>query len=234
MRKIAITDIHGCSQTFRELVENKVVLDPEDELYLLGDYIDRGPDSKGVLDYIFDLMEEGYNVFCLKGNHEEMLLNAAFNRGEVDIWLYNGGRETLESFGVKDASKIGERYLKFLQNLDYYYEVDNYILVHAGLNFKGNDHKEEGGFLWRLHNPLRDFRSMMWIRHWYKDIDWKWLKDRIVIHGHTPVRSEEIWDMYDLLDQDQVLGIDNGCFAKFTEGLGQLCAFDMRPAWTSM
>ncbi|MEM7374918.1 MAG: metallophosphoesterase family protein [Bacteroidota bacterium] len=229
MRKIAVTDVHGCIQTFRTLVEYQIELTINDHLYVLGDHIDRGPDAKGVLDYLMDLQSAGFQIHCLKGNHEEMMLKAAHNQKELELWLYNGGQETLASFGVDNPGSIPEKYLAFARDMDYYYEVDQYILVHAGLNFVGE--KEGGekrdGFLWRMHNPLRDLKSMLWIRWWYDDINWTWLKDRVIIHGHTPVDLDEIWDMYDLLDEDQVLDIDNGCFAKYKEGLGRLCAFDM-------
>jgi serine/threonine protein phosphatase 1 len=227
MRKIAVTDIHGCSRTFRALLEEQVVLDRKDELYLLGDYIDRGHDSKGVLDHIMELREAGYVVKCLKGNHEEMMIEAA-EGGDTEVWLFNGGKETLDSFKTNDVSGVDEKYFRLLKSFDHYLEVDDYILVHAGLNFVGQDQGDgEEDFLWKLHNPLRDTHSMMWIRYWYKDIDWAWLNGRRIIHGHTPITLEEIWDMYDLLNQDQVLDIDNGCFAKYSKGLGQLCAFDM-------
>lgn len=228
MRKIAISDIHGCLKTFRGLLEDQVELTRNDELYLLGDYIDRGPDSKGVLDYMMALDEAGYTVKSLKGNHEEMMKSASQDPSEVAMWLYNGGQETLQSFGIQEPREIPEKYLNFIDQLDFYFEVDNYLLVHAGLNFVGEKVGEEGqGFLWRMHNPLRDRKSMLWIRWWYEDINWGWLKDRIIVHGHTPVEAEEIWDMHEVLNEDQVLDIDNGCFAKFREGMGQLCAFDM-------
>ena len=81
--------------------------------------------------------------------------------------------------------------------------------------------------MWRLHNPLGDTKSMLWLRHWYEDIDWNWLGDRRIIHGHTPLDQEEIQTMLDTLPDQQVLDIDNGCFAKFRPGMGKLCAFDM-------
>ena len=68
---------------------------------------------------------------------------------------------------------------------------------------------------------------MMWIRWWYDDINWHWLRDRTVIHGHTPIRSDEITEMAQAMGTDQVLDIDNGCFAKYRDGMGQLCAFDL-------
>lgn len=228
MRNFAISDIHGCLKTLRALVEQQLQFTQQDHLYLLGDYVDRGPDSKGVLDYIMDLQAGGYQVHCLKGNHEEMMVQAVRDSSEIPMWLYNGGQEALASFGVDEPGQIPARYLRFIDKLPCYFEVDEYILVHAGLNFVGDEKKEDkSGFLWKMHNPLQDTHAMLWIRWWYDDIDWNWMKDRVVIHGHTPIDSDEIWDMYEFLDEDQILDIDNGCFAKYKEGLGKLCAFDL-------
>jgi len=71
MRQIAISDIHGCARTFQALLD-KIQLSTNDQLYLLGDYIDRGPDSKGVIDTILGLINAGYRVQTLMGNHEKM------------------------------------------------------------------------------------------------------------------------------------------------------------------
>ena len=70
MRRFAISDIHGCARTFEALLD-RIAFTSQDELYLLGDYIDRGGDSKGVLDLIFRFQKEGYAVQCLLGNHEQ-------------------------------------------------------------------------------------------------------------------------------------------------------------------
>lgn len=230
MRRIAVSDIHGCAKTFRALLEEQVVLSRQDELYLLGDYVDRGPDSKGVLDYIMSLKQEGYRLRCLKGNHEEMMVKAARNANDAPLWLVNGGQQALDSFGVNDPGLIPDRYLEFIDSLEYFIEVDEVIFVHAGLNFKGQEPesgKSAGNFLWKLHNPLKDLDSMMWIRYWYNDIDWNWLRNRVIVHGHTPRSIDEIWDMYDDLANTQVIDIDNGCFARNQPGMGQLCAFDV-------
>lgn len=209
-------------------MEDKLHLTPSDDLYLLGDFVDRGPNSLGVLDYVMKLKSAGYKVHCIKGNHEEMMVNAFDDSSEVEMWLYNGGRETMRSFGAQAVTDIPERYIEFMDSFDYFVEVDNYILVHAGLNFKGQTKDAQGeGFLWRLNNPLKDRKSMLWLRWWYEDIDWNWLRDRVIVHGHTPIEKSEIEDMVSLLDQDQVLDIDNGCFAKYRAGLGNLCAFDL-------
>ena len=75
MRKSAFSDIHGCNRTFSALLD-QVAPDTGDELYFLGDYIDRGPDTKGVIDRIWGLEQEGLTVHCLLGNHEQMLMNS--------------------------------------------------------------------------------------------------------------------------------------------------------------
>lgn len=229
MRNIAISDIHGCARTFRYLVEEVLQVRPSDTLYLLGDYVDRGPDSKGVLDYMMQLMEGGYQVECLKGNHEDMMVSASRNREDEDLWLNNGGKEAIASFNVDSPADVPQKYIDFVDGMSTYMEVDNYLLVHAGFNFTGRnmDNERKDGFLWKLHNPLRDTESMMWIRWWYDDINWNWLRNRVIIHGHTPIRDDEITEMLQALGADQVLDIDNGCFAKFRDGMGQLCAFDM-------
>ncbi len=227
MRRIAVSDIHGCIKTFRALLEDQVVLTKKDHLFLLGDYVDRGPDSKGVLDHIMKLQGEGYQVTCLKGNHEQMMYNAWKDPNDAPLWLVNGGQQALNSFETDDPAAIPEKYINFIDRLDYFVEADRFIFVHAGLNFKGDEEdKGQGQFLWRMHNPLKDTEPMMWIRWWYSDIDWHWLRDRVIVHGHTPRTNDEIWDMYDELSQSQVIDIDNGCFARNHPGMGQLCAFD--------
>lgn len=156
------------------------------------------------------------------------MVNAYEEVEKHDIWLYNGGRETLRSFNVSLPHEIPLKYIDMVDQFEYHAEAEDYIMVHAGLNFKGQTKDEAGeGFLWRLHNPLGDTKSMLWLRHWYEDIDWNWLGDRKIIHGHTPVEQEEIESMLNNLDEHQVLDIDNGCFAKFRPGLGKLCAFDL-------
>ena len=80
-RRLVITDIHGCAKTFAKLLD-KIGLNEDDQLFLLGDYINRGPRSKQVIDHILDLNEDGFNVFPLIGNHEETLLHLLFESPE--------------------------------------------------------------------------------------------------------------------------------------------------------
>ena len=98
MRQFVIGDVHGCKATLVALLE-KINAQWDDEIYFLGDYIDRGRDSKGVLDTIFTLIEVGYKVTCLTGNHEAMLLGGyKGNRDDARDWLDNGGKQALKSF----------------------------------------------------------------------------------------------------------------------------------------
>lgn len=217
MPQFAISDIHGCAKTFDALL-NEIQFSPSDELYLLGDYIDRGPDSKGVIDRILQLQQDGYQVHCLMGNHEQMVLDSiAMGRADMaKSWLSNGGKATLESFGLQSNAPPGflpYDYLSFLSKMEYYKEVDGYILVHAGLAFDGAD-------------PFEDHYAMLWIRDFYDTIDYDWLDGRVIIHGHTPRAAAMIKFQLKNLPRLSVLNIDAGCVFE-RHGRDSLCAFNM-------
>jgi len=213
MRRFAVSDIHGCAKSFRALM-GMINFSKKDELYILGDLIDRGPDSKGVVDYIWELEEEGHQVFCIRGNHDQMLLDAQNDMEWHKTWKLNGGDKTMQSFGVDRSANLPKKYLDFFSSLPFYLEVAEYVLVHAGFSFN-------------LNNPFDEFHSMLWRKHqWYDRIDRDWLGDRIILHGHVPKKKNVITLMSKQLDQTPVLTIDNGCvFNKL--GLGRLCAFEM-------
>jgi serine/threonine protein phosphatase 1 len=214
MRKLAISDIHGCACTFEALLD-KIALSTADELYLLGDYVDRGPDSKSVLDLILALRDKGYQVCCLRGNHEDGMLAASRGMEEFSSWYhYWGGRQTLESFGVQRVADIPAPYLDFISDLGYFFEMEGYIMVHAGLNFAKPD-------------PLAIDEGMLYIRNWHHLIDYDWLGDRYIIHGHTPCDRQKLESGLLNLQKRRVLDIDAGCFACHIPGMGQLCAFDL-------
>lgn len=215
MRRIAISDIHGCYKTFQYLIQEKIQLTLEDKLYLLGDYIDRGPGSKEVLDFIMSLREQGYIVHCLMGNHEAMMINSINDLSESRRWMFNGGAETMESFQAESLSDIPEKYWDFLRSLRTHLLLDDYVLVHAGINFE-------------VLNPLEDEDSCIWLRHWYDKIDKDWLDGRIIVHGHTVTIRNAIEQR--IQDQDFLekpyLDIDAGCCYSIL-GAGHLCAFDL-------
>ncbi|MCR9293317.1 MAG: serine/threonine protein phosphatase [bacterium] len=127
MRTIAIGDIHGCSTALLGLLE---MIDPRptDRLVFLGDYVDRGPDARGVIDILLDLRSQCQTVFLL-GNHEIMFRGAL--RGlDPRLWLEIGGRPTLTSYGG-ELTRVRPEHVEFLDACLPYFECDDHIFVHA-------------------------------------------------------------------------------------------------------
>jgi len=208
-RRIAISDIHGCGDTFETLL-NQLNLSLADQLYLLGDFIDRGPAGQKVLDIIMAYQADHYQVYCLKGNHEDMLLKGIEDPYTHALWAQaNGGNSTLESFGVNHASELSGIYLAFFRALHYYIELENLLLVHAGFNFKAPA-------------PFQDVESMLWIRH-FQPVE-HYTRGRKIIHGHTPVPFAEIRQSVEA--GEPAINIDNGC-AYPMPGLQGLVALDL-------
>src|SRR5689334_8625527 len=100
MRILAIGDIHGCSTALDALL-NAVRPDANDLVVALGDYVDRGPDSIGVLDRLLHL-KNGTQLISLCGNHEQMMLEAKDDEGKFKDWLKNGGDAALASYSMLD------------------------------------------------------------------------------------------------------------------------------------
>lgn len=209
MARFAISDIHGCVKTFVALLD-QIGYSKGDELFLLGDYIDRGPNSKGVIDFIWSLQAKGHEIIALQGNHEQMLLDQFFSKEEDNDYH----RETLISFGASACVDIPIPYIEWMLHLPTHHLLDDYVLVHAGLNF-------------RMVNPLQDRRAMLWIRYWYDDLDRKWLGKRIIIHGHTPITKDRVTAMVTLSHRFPVIDIDAGCVYHQMEGRGHLCALNL-------
>lgn len=126
---VAIGDIHGCVQSLKALWKK---LEPyKDHTHVfIGDYIDRGPDSKGVVDFLLEVQDERESVF-LKGNHELMLLNSLSTVNKKH-WILNGGQTTLDSYNIEYAHGLPDNHLEFYLGLKLYYETDDYFFVHAG------------------------------------------------------------------------------------------------------
>src|SRR5215213_8913544 len=136
-RVLAIGDIHGCLTALDTLL-GFVRPGPDDQLVFLGDYIDRGPDSKGVLDRLVELKKSG-PIVCLRGNHEIMMLGARQGRDDYRFWLACGGLEAMESYagpdGVAALDDIPEAHWSFVRHgcVDWY-ETESHIFVHANLH----------------------------------------------------------------------------------------------------
>jgi serine/threonine protein phosphatase 1 len=192
------------------MVEDVLQLDPSDSLFLMGDYIDRGQDSKGVLDYLIQLSEAGYNILPLLGNHEEMLLNAATDPAAHSLWYGNGGWQTMREFGVATPEEIPQRYIDFLASLSSMYLLDDYVLVHAGLDFSKDV-------------PLFESASqaLLWSRD-YKADPVK-LDGRILVTGHS---KTPLFEIKKSLTSNH-MRLDNGCYCKREIGYGALVCLDL-------
>ncbi|MES2732055.1 MAG: metallophosphoesterase family protein [Bacteroidota bacterium] len=210
-----IGDVHGCLKTFRRLVEDRLQPSSTDTLYLLGDYINKGPDSKGVIDYIFALQREKRRVITLMGNHEEMMLSARRDVSAEQRLLKAGGRQMLQSFGVDKLANVPQRYFDWMESLPSYLVLQKYVLVHAGLNFS-------------LANPFSDERAMRWIRDFsvYPEA----MANRVLIHGHTPVGLEVTQSQLSA-NPITVVNLDGGCVYTDRPNQGHLLALELG-SWT--
>lgn len=129
-RTIVIGDIHGCLKALETLLQ-AMDLQPSDTVITIGDYVDRGPDSKGVIDRLI-LLKDQVNLVPLLGNHEEMMIEALDKQGEPYAWFMHGGAKTMESYGFEgDTSVVPPSHLEFLRGLKPYHESDTHFFVHA-------------------------------------------------------------------------------------------------------
>lgn len=137
MRTLAIGDIHGCSKAFDVLL-NEIKLTPRDKIITLGDYINKGPDSKGVIERLIKLSQTG-QLIPLKGNHEQMLLEAYFHIEKAESWGYLYGQETLVSYGngrqrgtLQDIPK--SHWYFIAHTCVDWWETKKHLFVHANLH----------------------------------------------------------------------------------------------------
>lgn len=206
-RQLVIPDIHACPKTFRELVK-KIELTVHDQLFLLGDYINKGPDNSGVIDFILELIENGFQLFPLRGNHEDMLLQSHRNSITAD---YGRIPRLQKRRGIVDANhRILPKYLSFFENLPYYYELDEFLIVHAGFNFK-------------VENPFEDFETMLWMKEFEYDGTYK---NKTIVIGHVSEMLQFIEE--DVKNKKSLIHLDNGCVYKNKWFRGNLLCLDLQ------
>ena len=189
----AVGDVHGCLDQLERLLD-RVQPDLErDVLLFVGDYIDRGPESRGVVDYVLRLQQKypREHIICLKGNHEAMLLE--FLQGvKRERFLFNGGLHTVRDYWGDNWDSLKELLLppdheEFYRELRLYYETPEFIFVHGGL---------------KPGVPLEEQQEddLLWIRGEFitspEDFG------RLVIFGHTPFKQP--------LQMPNKIGIDTG------------------------
>mgnify|MGYP002780526387 CR=1 FL=1 len=202
MRTLAIGDIHGASAALDALLA-AVRPKAADRLVFLGDYVDRGPDSAGVLSRLVDMRWSLPNAVFLRGNHELMMMNARHDRGERKNWLSVGGVQCLQSYGNPgrfDDIPAGHWFFLDRECVDSF-ETDTHLFVHANLDGERPlDEQTESMLFWEfLTGPVRHFSG------------------KTVVCGHTSQRSGDILDLGDTV-----------CIDTFAHGSGWLTGLDVR------
>ncbi|MEH0156308.1 metallophosphoesterase family protein [Limibacter armeniacum] len=206
-RRLVVSDIHGCIRTFLRLLD-RVELTKSDQLFLLGDYIDRGPNSKAVIDTLLDLKEEGYQLYMLRGNHEQMLLDyLSLPAEELEQYV-----KTCRTNNLFDKHmQMLEPYKTWMSSLPFYFDLGDYYLVHAGFNFE-------------VPNPFEDTYHMLWIR--WNTVPAEKLNGRKLIHGHTPMPLSAI--EREIEKNAAKICLDNGCvYTMMDKGVGHLLCFNL-------
>jgi serine/threonine protein phosphatase 1 len=186
MRTLAVGDIHGCSTLLDDLLA-AVRPTADDLLVFLGDYVDRGPDGRGVIDRLLALRRT-HRVVCLRGNHELMMLRARHDRSEARMWLSVGGTQTLGSYGRSPGrtgtlADVPAEHWEFMERtcVDYY-ETDTHVFAHAGVDPSlPLGEQDEMWLFWEFLDRTRPPA-----RH---------VSGKTVVCGHSSQRSGEILDL---------------------------------------
>ncbi len=228
MNVFAIGDIHGCIKqlvALQDKIFDYPTFDKDKDLLLyLGDYIDRGSSSKGVINRILQLQAEGVKSVFLKGNHEQVMIDFLFNEiNNLYYWLNLGADKTFRSYGVEVADfikdgfeddniaklrnfflkKISKDHIDFFNNLKLFHTLGNYFFVHAGIDpQKKLEEQTEKDFLWSRSKEFYD-----------KNFNF----GKIIVHGHTPEKE--------IINFPYRINIDTGCF--FTGKLSCVCLNDI-------
>jgi serine/threonine protein phosphatase 1 len=226
-RVVTIGDIHGRRDLLEQLMGQIADYVAKGEalqntLVFLGDYVDRGPASRAVIDYLLELDLPGWKIVFLRGNHDQSLLDFLRDPLLYRAWRNYGAPETLLSYGVipprfdddaafvkardEFAAKCPGAHVQFLKNLENMYVQGDYLFVHAGI---------------RPGIPLDQqlIEDLLWIREDF--LASSRLLDKVVVHGHTPTPSP--------VRRPNRLGLDTGAHATgcLTAAVleGEGCAF---------
>ncbi len=201
LRVYAIGDVHGCADRLArllDLIAEDAAAAPQAErrIVFLGDYVDRGPDSRGAIERVLAPLPFAAETVPLMGNHEAMMLAALERPNEetVSLWLANGAAATLASYGVDDtlpaarwADRVGEPHVGFLRRLARCHRAGGYLFAHAGI---------------RPGVPLeaQDEEDLLWIREPFLSSPDD--HGAVIVHGHTPTREPVV--------RPNRIGIDTG------------------------
>ena len=165
-RLIAVSDIHGYFPSLIKLI-NKIEPSKKDRIIFLGDYINIGPASRKVLDYLVEFKNNFPQTIFIKGNHEQMFLDYLSGKNK-ETFLGNGGYSVLRRYTVFGKIVIPEEHVVFIENLIPFHEEGDYVFVHAG--FKPG-------------LPIRknDLNTMLWIRREFIESEYNWGKELFLV-----------------------------------------------------
>lgn len=224
-RRFAVTDIHGCWQTFIDLLA-EIELNPDDQLFILGDMINRGPYSLRVLETVAELLDRGFSVYPLRGNHEDMVLDYDERHKKKKLKATAKRRNSLHLVNKHGQLKSGVRH--FLNHLPYFFETEEEFMVHAGFDTS-------------LEKPFEEWDRMLTIRSFHYDEPV--FDGKPIFHGHVPTRSRGInWAVDSLRDQSvkgsqedkserrsnvKIAVLDNGCVNVSKIGQGNLACLEL-------
>ena len=197
-RVYAVGDIHGRAGLLKKMlaaITEDASKYPESNIVevFLGDYVDRGMESREVIDLLLAAPPKGHQRICLKGNHEEAMLKFLAEPTVLREWATFGGYATLASYGiqipqsmqpaalmqVRDCfmENLPPTHLHFLRNLHYSHSVGDYLFVHAGIDPK-------------LAIADQDPSRLLWIREPF--LQYSGYFEQYVVHGHTPIAAADI------------------------------------------
>ena len=228
MNIYAIGDIHGCLNELvsihQKILSYEKYKKEEDLIIYLGDYIDRGPKSKQVVDEIIEFKNKGFKTYFLMGNHDEMMIDFLLNKiNNLKNWLNFGADQTFRSYDIevvefiKDGfddyvidklreiliEKLGNDHINFFTNLKLKFLVSQYLFVHAGIDPKKKlDNQTKKDYLWSRSDSFfhKEFKA-----------------EKIIVHGHTPEK--------DIINLPGRINVDTGCY--FSGKLSCVCLSDI-------
>ncbi len=203
-RTYAIGDVHGCAAELESLLAN-LEIDRETLIVFLGDYVDRGVDSRRVIDVVIELKSR-CEVIALMGNHEAMFLDFLERPESIGsgLFILNGGSSTLANYaGPGGSFELPHSHIEFLKGLRLFHETATHFFVHAGVPLRKK---------LRDLDPMLDRETFLWTRGPFLTTKDRW--EKIIVHGHTPTEEPERFA--------NRINVDTGCVFG-----GQLTAYDV-------
>lgn len=206
MNTFAIPDLHGRADLLQTAIARLEREYSGGKIVFLGDYIDRGPDSREVIEILMAGPQKlGWQWVCLKGNHEDMLL-AAHEGGESDMWLCNGGVQTIASYALSSGvGKVPQDHLDWCRALPTWHDDGKRLFVHAGVE-PGRTIQDQGEHV------------LLWIRYEPRNADIRW-PGRHIVHGHTPERHGPMLYEHRTNLDTYAVGTGRLCIAVFDDHL---------------